>query len=44
MSWSDDWEGIGHVNCLSRPEFIAPEPSGHSVVVFAVLAVVVVAV
>ncbi|CAE7837578.1 unnamed protein product [Symbiodinium sp. CCMP2592] len=23
MSWSDDWEGIGHVNCLSRPEFIA---------------------
>jgi len=23
MSWSDDWEGIGHVNCLSRTEFIA---------------------
>ncbi|CAE7471173.1 unnamed protein product [Symbiodinium natans] len=23
MSWSDDWEGIGHVNCLSRPEFVA---------------------
>lgn len=23
MSWSDDWEGIGHVNCLSREEFVA---------------------
>mmetsp|Transcript_78839 Transcript_78839/g.191004 ORF Transcript_78839/g.191004 Transcript_78839/m.191004 type:complete len:456 (-) Transcript_78839:51-1418(-) len=23
MSWSDDWEGIGHVNCLSRDEFVA---------------------
>eukprot|EP00435_Cladocopium_sp_Y103_P051424 s692_g16.t1 len=23
MSWSDDWEGIGHVNCLSRNEFVA---------------------
>eukprot|EP00933_Yihiella_yeosuensis_P029505 TRINITY_DN23148_c1_g1_i1.p1 TRINITY_DN23148_c1_g1~~TRINITY_DN23148_c1_g1_i1.p1 ORF type:complete len:506 (-),score=80.08 TRINITY_DN23148_c1_g1_i1:196-1587(-) len=23
MSWSDDWEGIGHVNCLSRDEFIS---------------------
>jgi len=23
MSWSDDWEGIGHVNCLSRDAFIA---------------------
>jgi len=22
MSWSDDWEGIGHVNCLSRSEFV----------------------
>lgn len=23
MSWSDDWEGIGHVNCLSREDFVA---------------------
>jgi len=23
MSWSDDWEGIGHVNCLKRDEFVA---------------------
>eukprot|EP00927_Polykrikos_kofoidii_P066191 TRINITY_DN61839_c0_g1_i1.p1 TRINITY_DN61839_c0_g1~~TRINITY_DN61839_c0_g1_i1.p1 ORF type:complete len:492 (+),score=85.19 TRINITY_DN61839_c0_g1_i1:55-1476(+) len=23
MSWSDDWEGIGHVNCLSREDFLA---------------------
>eukprot|EP00931_Biecheleriopsis_adriatica_P075248 TRINITY_DN49165_c0_g1_i1.p1 TRINITY_DN49165_c0_g1~~TRINITY_DN49165_c0_g1_i1.p1 ORF type:complete len:460 (-),score=94.80 TRINITY_DN49165_c0_g1_i1:61-1440(-) len=23
MSWSDDWEGIGHVNCLSREQFVA---------------------
>jgi len=23
MSWSDDWEGIGHVNCLKREEFVA---------------------
>jgi len=23
MSWSDDWEGIGHVNCLSRADFVA---------------------
>jgi 2-polyprenyl-3-methyl-5-hydroxy-6-metoxy-1,4-benzoquinol methylase len=23
MSWSDDWEGIGHVNCLPREEFVA---------------------
>lgn len=23
MSWSDDWEGIGHVACLPREEFIA---------------------
>lgn len=23
MSWSDDWEGIGHVNCLSQEEFVA---------------------
>lgn len=23
MSWSEDWEGIGHVNCLSRQEFVA---------------------
>lgn len=23
MSWSDDWEGIGHVNCLTRQEFVA---------------------
>lgn len=23
MSWSDDWEGIGHVNCKSRDEFVA---------------------
>lgn len=23
MSWSDDWEGIGHVNCLSQEAFIA---------------------
>ncbi|CAE8593794.1 unnamed protein product, partial [Polarella glacialis] len=23
MSWSEDWEGIGHVNCLSRVQFIA---------------------
>merc|ERR1712194_907920 len=23
MSWSEDWEGIGHVNCLSREKFIA---------------------
>lgn len=23
MSWSDDWEGIGHVNCLSRKDFVA---------------------
>mmetsp|Transcript_18168 Transcript_18168/g.34969 ORF Transcript_18168/g.34969 Transcript_18168/m.34969 type:complete len:479 (-) Transcript_18168:268-1704(-) len=23
MSWSSDWEGIGHVNCLSREDFIA---------------------
>lgn len=22
MSWSDDWEGIGHVNCLPRAEFV----------------------
>merc|ERR1712004_461560 len=22
MSWSDDWEGIGHVNCMSRSEFV----------------------
>lgn len=24
MSWSDDWEGIGHVNCLSRKDFVVP--------------------
>ena len=24
MSWSDDWEGIGHVNCLSREDFVVP--------------------
>jgi hypothetical protein len=23
MSWSDDMEGIGHVNCLSQQEFVA---------------------
>lgn len=23
MSWSDDWEGIGHVNCLQRADFVA---------------------
>lgn len=23
ISWSDDWEGIGHVNCLSRVDFIS---------------------
>jgi len=22
MSWSDDWEGIGHVNCKSHAEFV----------------------
>jgi len=22
ISWSDDWEGIGHVNCLTREEFL----------------------
>jgi len=22
MSWSDDWEGIGHVNCMSKGDFI----------------------
>jgi len=23
MSWSDDWEGIGHINCLSQDDFVA---------------------
>eukprot|EP00747_Dinoflagellata_sp_TGD_P062101 gnl/TRDRNA2_/TRDRNA2_152824_c1_seq1.p1 gnl/TRDRNA2_/TRDRNA2_152824_c1~~gnl/TRDRNA2_/TRDRNA2_152824_c1_seq1.p1 ORF type:complete len:478 (+),score=90.82 gnl/TRDRNA2_/TRDRNA2_152824_c1_seq1:30-1436(+) len=23
MSWSNDWEGIGHVNCLSKEEFVS---------------------
>lgn len=23
ISWSSDWEGIGHVNCLSQDEFVA---------------------
>jgi len=23
MSWSDDWEGIGHVNCIPRDEFVS---------------------
>merc|ERR1712157_483135 len=23
MSWSDDWEGIGHVNCLKREDFVS---------------------
>eukprot|EP00928_Gymnodinium_smaydae_P055539 TRINITY_DN39052_c0_g1_i1.p1 TRINITY_DN39052_c0_g1~~TRINITY_DN39052_c0_g1_i1.p1 ORF type:complete len:458 (-),score=106.59 TRINITY_DN39052_c0_g1_i1:161-1534(-) len=23
MSWSDDWEGIGHVNCMPQEQFIA---------------------
>lgn len=23
MSWSSDWEGIGHVNCMPQEEFIA---------------------
>ena len=30
MSWSDDWEGIGHVNCLSREEFVAGAPSSSA--------------